>query len=527
MPVGAASFSEGLRWGAECFHALARAAARRGPRDRGRRRGRVRARRSRPPTRRSSCCCRRSRTPAWSPAPRWRSRWTPRRRELYRDGRYHLEGADADRRRHDRVLGRPARPVPDRLDRGRAAPRTTGRAGRRSPRELGDRVQLVGDDLFVTNTERLERGIREGVANAILVKVNQIGSLTETLDAIALAQRAATASSSATAAARPRTRRSPTSPSRRTPARSRRARRAAASAPRSTTSCCGSRRSSATTPGTPGGLVRADRPGVAAGRELPGRGDFPRRRPGEAEAAPSAARAAWPAADAARDDPAVRRVRRGDVRGGPGPRVPRAASRAATGSRARRRARKAERRARERRSIRPERSRRRSSGWRGSASGMVNPGEIAFVPVDPGEGADPAELRLSGPEPKRRSPRRPSRSRSGGRSRSRSGSRDRSRGSTQSRPCRQLLRRSRGARALVAYPWPRCVRRRVDGPDPRADRCGPPCTAESGSATPPSTSQSRKPPSAWMPARVFRMRGRLVRRVAGNRLARRRRRSTR
>ena len=48
---------------------------------------------------------------------------------------------------------------------------------------LGDRVQLVGDDLFVTNTERLARGIELGVANSILVKVNQIGTLTETLEA--------------------------------------------------------------------------------------------------------------------------------------------------------------------------------------------------------------------------------------------------------------------------------------------------------------------------------------------------------
>jgi enolase len=55
-------------------------------------------------------------------------------------------------------------------------------------RALGDRVQLVGDDLFVTNTEYLSRGIREGIANSILVKVNQIGSLTETLDAIELAK---------------------------------------------------------------------------------------------------------------------------------------------------------------------------------------------------------------------------------------------------------------------------------------------------------------------------------------------------
>ena len=55
---------------------------------------------------------------------------------------------------------------------------------------IGDRVQLVGDDLFVTNTKRLERGISERVANSILVKVNQIGTLTETLEAVDMAHRA-------------------------------------------------------------------------------------------------------------------------------------------------------------------------------------------------------------------------------------------------------------------------------------------------------------------------------------------------
>ena len=55
---------------------------------------------------------------------------------------------------------------------------------------IGDQVQLVGDDLFVTNTDRLERGIREGVGNSILIKVNQIGTLTETLEAIDMARRA-------------------------------------------------------------------------------------------------------------------------------------------------------------------------------------------------------------------------------------------------------------------------------------------------------------------------------------------------
>lgn len=55
---------------------------------------------------------------------------------------------------------------------------------------LGKKLQLVGDDLFVTNTERLERGIEAGVANSILIKVNQIGTITETLDAIEMAKRA-------------------------------------------------------------------------------------------------------------------------------------------------------------------------------------------------------------------------------------------------------------------------------------------------------------------------------------------------
>ena len=54
--------------------------------------------------------------------------------------------------------------------------------------KIGDRVQLVGDDLFVTNVERLSRGIREGIANSILVKVNQIGTLSETMDAVQMAQ---------------------------------------------------------------------------------------------------------------------------------------------------------------------------------------------------------------------------------------------------------------------------------------------------------------------------------------------------
>ncbi len=69
-----------------------------------------------------------------------------------------------------------------------AAPKTIGTTWKALTDKLGARVQLVGDDLFVTNVTRLQRGIDEGIANSILVKLNQIGTLTETLDTIRLAQ---------------------------------------------------------------------------------------------------------------------------------------------------------------------------------------------------------------------------------------------------------------------------------------------------------------------------------------------------
>ena len=62
------------------------------------------------------------------------------------------------------------------------------KAWRELTKKIGDKVQLVGDDLFVTNIERLKRGIKENVANAILIKPNQIGTLTETLETIKLAK---------------------------------------------------------------------------------------------------------------------------------------------------------------------------------------------------------------------------------------------------------------------------------------------------------------------------------------------------
>jgi enolase len=112
----------------------------------------------------------------------------PATSELYRDGAYHLEGSA--RSTDDMIsywaglLDRfPIASIED------ACAEDDWEGWASITRELGGRVQLVGDDLFVTNTERLERGIRDHAANAILVKLNQIGTLTETLDAIALAQR--------------------------------------------------------------------------------------------------------------------------------------------------------------------------------------------------------------------------------------------------------------------------------------------------------------------------------------------------
>src|SRR6266478_1345490 len=108
---------------------------------------------------------------------------------------------------------------------------------------LSSRVQLVGDDLFCTNIERLDRGIEEGVANAILIKLNQIGSVTETLQCIAQAKR--------------RTRSSPTSRWRPAWGRSRPGAPRAPTVSRSTTSCCASPRSWATRRTTPAGICTA------------------------------------------------------------------------------------------------------------------------------------------------------------------------------------------------------------------------------------------------------------------------------
>jgi enolase len=113
----------------------------------------------------------------------------PAATELYRDGGYHFEregrilSADELIDLYSMLADRyPVVSIEDGL-----AEDEWG-AWKSMTERLGDRLQLVGDDLFVTNVERLQRGLDEGVANAILLKVNQIGTLTETLEAIELAR---------------------------------------------------------------------------------------------------------------------------------------------------------------------------------------------------------------------------------------------------------------------------------------------------------------------------------------------------
>jgi len=108
--------------------------------------------------------------------------------EIYRDGAYRLEGKERSSREmvafwRELLDAFPIVSLEDPL----AEDDWEGWAALTA--ELGDRTQVVGDDLFVTNPERLARGLREGAGTAILIKVNQIGSLTETLDVIELARR--------------------------------------------------------------------------------------------------------------------------------------------------------------------------------------------------------------------------------------------------------------------------------------------------------------------------------------------------
>ncbi|MGM0929870.1 MAG: phosphopyruvate hydratase [Actinomycetota bacterium] len=187
VPLGAATFSEGLRWGVEVYHSLKSVLKEKGLStglgDEG----------GFAPNLPSNRAALDLITEAIT-----RAGYTPGKdialaldvasSEFYQDGAYQFEGKSLTAAEMSAYYGQlvadfPLVSIEDPLDEsdwdGWAA----------LTAELGDKVQLVGDDLFVTNPERLQQGIDAKTANSLLVKVNQIGSLTETLEAVALAQR--------------------------------------------------------------------------------------------------------------------------------------------------------------------------------------------------------------------------------------------------------------------------------------------------------------------------------------------------
>ena len=187
LPVGAASFSEGLRWGVECYHVLKGVLSERGLStsvgDEG----------GFAPNLGSNeeavqLLVEAIQKAGLTPGEDMALALDVASTEFFSDGSYHLAG-EGRTLTSDEMAAYLA-DLADRypivsIEDGMAEEDWDGWASLYGL--VGDRVQLVGDDLFVTNVERLQRGIQLGVANSILVKVNQIGTLTETLEAVEMA----------------------------------------------------------------------------------------------------------------------------------------------------------------------------------------------------------------------------------------------------------------------------------------------------------------------------------------------------
>ncbi|HGY10034.1 MAG TPA: phosphopyruvate hydratase [Oceanithermus profundus] len=189
VPAGAPSFREALRYGVETFHALKSVLKKRGYSTNVGDEGGF------APNLKSNeeaveVLLEAIEAAGFKPGEEIALALDPAASEFYRDGAYHLEA-------EGRVLGSdemveywagwveryPIVSIEDGLD------ENDWGGWKRLTERLGDRIQLVGDDLFVTNPSFVMRGIREGVANAVLVKLNQIGTLSETLETVRLAQR--------------------------------------------------------------------------------------------------------------------------------------------------------------------------------------------------------------------------------------------------------------------------------------------------------------------------------------------------
>jgi enolase len=190
MPVGANSFAEGLRMGVEVFHSLKAVLKEKGLATSVGDEGGFAPNLSSNEEALQTIMAAVERA-GYRPGDDIRLALDVASTELYRDGAYHLEGEGVTRTADEMIAyyqelvkKYPIVSIED----GLAEDDWEG--WKRLTDALGGKVQLVGDDLFVTNTERLSRGIEAGVGNSILIKVNQIGTLTETFDAVEMAKRA-------------------------------------------------------------------------------------------------------------------------------------------------------------------------------------------------------------------------------------------------------------------------------------------------------------------------------------------------
>jgi enolase len=190
VPVGAPSFAEAVRWGAETFHALKAALKKAGQNtnvgDEGGFAPNL-------PSAEAALdfCVKAIEAAGFKPGDEVALALDPAASEFFKNGAYVYSGEGRTRSVEEQVdyLVKLADAYPIlSIEDGMAEQDWAG--WKLLTEKLGSRRQLVGDDIFVTNTEILARGIREGVANSILIKVNQIGSLSETLAAVDMAQRA-------------------------------------------------------------------------------------------------------------------------------------------------------------------------------------------------------------------------------------------------------------------------------------------------------------------------------------------------
>jgi enolase len=190
MPVGASSFSEALRWGTDIFHTLKSVLKKKGYStnvgDEGGFAPDIQSNEEA-----IQIVLQAIEQAGYQPGEQVMIALDPAASEFFEDGQYHFKKSTGDKLTPEQMVSYwvdwtkkyPIISIEDGLA-------EDDWAGWKSiTDQVGKKIQLVGDDLFVTNVERLQRGIDEHIANAILIKVNQIGSLTETIDAVTLGRR--------------------------------------------------------------------------------------------------------------------------------------------------------------------------------------------------------------------------------------------------------------------------------------------------------------------------------------------------